>query len=142
MKTRTIMVTFAWSLVISSIILQVLYVTPDISWPHYVLFALASTLCGVMIVDLGDLILSYFVVLPMSFFLTTFFLGILPSITGKLQTRFLASDLLVSYALTMIIKSTFPSVWVICLLAGILGSGIGEWIEPIPEKIETATDAA
>jgi hypothetical protein len=30
----------------------------------------------------------------------------------------------------MIFRSTFPGVWVLCLLAGMLGGGIGERIEP------------
>jgi len=133
MNIRTVPVACAWSFIISSIILQVLYVTPEISWPHYILFALGSIVCGIVIVDLEDVILGYFIVLPLSLFTSAFFLGILPSITGKVQSGFLTSDLLVSSAFTMIMKSTFPGVWIVCLLTGILGSGIGERIEPISE---------
>jgi len=133
MNTRTVLVAVGWSFLISSIILQALYVTPVLSWPFYVLLVLASLICGMLIVDLKDIILSYFVVLLFSFSTITFFLGVLPSLTGKLQTGFLTSDLVVSSAVLMIVKSTFPGVWVFCLLSGIFGGGIGERIEPFPE---------
>ena len=132
MKARAILVAFGWSFIISSIILQVLYVTPALSWPHYVLLVLASLMCGMLIVDLGDIILSYFMVLLFSFSTTVFFLGVLPSIAGTLQSGFMTSDLIISVSMLMIAKSTFPGVWVLCLLAGMLGGGIGERIEPFP----------
>jgi hypothetical protein len=133
-NARTIIVAFGWAFLISSIILQVLYVTPVMSWPHYILLVLVSTVCGMLIVDLQDVVLSYFLVLLFSFSLTTFFLGVLPSLTGALQSGFMASDLVVSSAIMMIIRSTFPSVWVLCLLAGVIGGGIGERIEPFAEE--------
>jgi len=134
MDTKAVLVAVAWAFIMSSIILQVLYVTPELSWPYITLLVLGSFVSGILIVDLKDVILSYFIVLPLSLFTMTFILGILPSITGKLQSGFLASDLVISYAFTLIIKSTFPAVWILCLLAGILGSGLGEKIEPFPDS--------
>jgi len=96
-------------------------------------------MCGMLIVDLGDIIMSYFMVLLFSFSTATFFLGVLPSVAGALQSGFMTSDLVVSSAMLMIAKSTFPGVWVLCLLAGMLGGGIGERIEPFPgEESEEA----
>ena len=139
MRARTILVAFGWSFIISSIILQALYVTPTLSWAYYVLLVLASVMCGMLIVDLGDIIMSYFMVLLFSFSTATFFLGVLPSVAGALQSGFMTSDLVVSSAMLMIAKSTFPGVWVLCLLAGMLGGGIGERIEPFPgEESEEA----
>jgi hypothetical protein len=134
MNARTVLVAAGWSFIISSVILQVLYVTPTISWSCYVILVLASVMCGILIVDLKDIILSYFLVLLFSFSVTTFMLGILPSVTGMLQSGFMTSDLIVSFAILMIVKSTFPGIWVFCLLAGILGGGIGETIEPFFEE--------
>ncbi|MCJ7719515.1 hypothetical protein MUO69_06260 [Candidatus Bathyarchaeota archaeon] len=139
MKIQTILVAVAWSFIISSIVLQVLYVTPGLSWPYIVLLMLGSFLSGILIVDLKDVILSYFFVLPSSLFTMTFVLGILPSITGKLQTGFMTSDLVISSAFTLVMKNTFPIVWVLCLLAGVIGGGVGERIEPLAEL--TAEDS-
>lgn len=133
MNTRTVLVAAGWSFLISSIVLQVLYVTPGLSWYHYVLLVLASLISGTLIVDLKDVVISYFMVVVLSFSTMTFFLGVLPSIAGKLQSGLLTSDLVVSSALTMVMKITFPGVWVLCLLSGIIGGGIGERVEPFME---------
>lgn len=134
MKLRGILVSVGWSVMISSIILQVLYVTPALDWREYVLLVLASLLSGALIVDLGDVILGYFLVLLFSFSIMTFTIGVLPSVTGAVQSGFMASDLLVSNGLLTIVKATFPGVWVVCLLAGIVGGGIGERLEPYYEQ--------
>ena len=111
-----------------------LYVSPGLQWAHYVLLIFVSAVCGMLIVDLKDVILSYFLVMLFSFSMTTFVFGVLPSITGALRSGFMASDLVVSSAVMMIIKSTFPGVWVLCLLGGVIGGGIGERIEPLVEE--------
>lgn len=131
MKGKTVLVAFGWSFLISSIILQVLYVTPTISAPFYALLVLVSIMCGMLIVDLQDIVLSYFMVVVLSFFTTVFLLGVMPSLTGSLPSGFTGVDLIVSSAIMMVMTSTFPGVWVLCLLAGVLGGGIGEWIEPL-----------
>ncbi len=133
MKAKTVLVALGWSFLISSIILQVLYVTPAISAPFYVLLLLVSAMCGMLIADLQDIILSYFMVMLFSFFTTVFILGVLPSITGSLQSGVMGLNLVLSSAIMMVMQSTFPGVWVLCLFAGVIGGGIGEWIEPIGE---------
>jgi hypothetical protein len=135
MRRRTVLVALGWSFLLSSIILQVLYVTPTISVPVYALLVLVSIMCGMLIVDLQDVVLSYFMVVLLSLLITVFMLGVMPSLTGSLPSGFTGIDLIMSSAVMMVATSTFPGVWVLCLLAGVLGGGIGEWIEPLA-KVE------
>jgi hypothetical protein len=133
MNTRTLLIALGWSLAISSIILQVLYTSPSLEWYHYVLLLLVSMLSGAVIIDLRDIILSYIIVLPLSLGTMIFIMGILPALAGKLASGSMAIDLVAGMVINMIMRSTFPGVWVLCLIAGIVGGGIGERIEVIPD---------
>jgi hypothetical protein len=133
MNTRTLLIALCWALATSSIVLQALYTYPSLQWFHYVLLLLISVLSGAVIVDLRDIILSYIIVLPLSLALMIFIMGILPALAGKLASGSMAMELVAAMVINMIMRSTFPGVWVLCLIAGIIGGGIGEKIEAIPE---------
>lgn len=125
MKTSIIILS-GWAVTISSIVLQALYLSPLLTWFHYLSIFLASVLCGAMILDLKDIILGYLVVIPLSFFIMIFCLAALPGLTGKTLLTKSSLDLSVQYALVIVVRSTFPAVWIECLMAAILGGAIAE----------------
>lgn len=124
MKLEPIFILCGWSIIISSILLQALYVGPMLSWLHWILLLLASILSGIVLVDLRIIVLGYFPVLALSLLITFFCLAGLPVITGAVLFDVFTDILSVSIVLVM--QSTFPGVWIMCLLAGIFGGGIGE----------------
>jgi hypothetical protein len=126
MKTKTIAILTGWAFIISSIILQSLYISPLLLWFHYILLFITSLLCGMIIVDLKDIILGYFFVIPISLLTMIFCLAVLPEITGKILLTSLSLDMLIQSAVIIILRSTFPSVWILCLIAAILGAALGE----------------
>jgi hypothetical protein len=133
MKLKPILISVAWAFIVSSIILIAFYENPAVSWAHSIFILLTSALCGILIVDLTDVILAFFAVFLLSLFIPTFFLAVLPAVTGKLQTGFMTADILASYTLAMVLRNTFPITWVLSLLSGIFGCAIGERIEPLVE---------
>jgi len=135
MKPKSILVALGWAVAICSVILQVLYTSSGsgLLWYHYALLFLVSMLGGIAIVDLKDVILGYFIVFPLSFATLIFVMGILPGVTGKLQSGTMALDVIGGMAINLVMRITFPGVWVLCLLGSILGCGIGEKIEGVPE---------
>jgi len=143
MKPKSILIALGWSVTICSVILQVIYTSSGsgLLWYHYAALFLISMLGGIAIVDLKDVILGYFIVLPMSFATLIFVMGILPGVAGKLQSGTMAVDVIGGMAINLVMRMTFPSVWVLCLLGGILGCGIGERIERVPE-IEKVPETA
>jgi len=127
MRKKTITILAAWAAIISSIILQALYSSPMLTWFHYLSLFLISTLSGILIADLKEIILGYFIVVLLSVLIIICCLAILPSITGKVLPSLV--DLLVQSAIVLVMRSTFPSVWILCLLAVILGSAIAEYFK-------------
>ena len=108
----------------ASIMLQALYVSPMLGWLHWVLLAFASFFSGVVLVDLKTIVLGYFPVLALSLLIVLFFLAGLPVITGGILLGVFMDTLSVSAIL--VVRSTFPGVWIMCLLAGVFGGGVGE----------------
>lgn len=141
MKIKSLLIILGWTVSICSVILQMLYTSSGtgLLWYHYIALFAISMLGGIAIVDLKDVILGYFIVFPLSFSLLIFIMGILPSFTGKLQSGTMALDVIGGMTINLVMRTTFPGVWVLCLLAGILGCGIGERIEGVPE-IEVAAN--
>lgn len=139
MKPKSILIALGWTVTICSVILQVLYTSsgPGLLWYHYAALFLVSMLAGIVIVDLKDVILGYFIVFPLSFATLIFVMGVLPGAAGKLQSGTMALDVIGGMAINMVMRITFPGVWVLCLLGGILGCGIGERIEGVPETVDT-----
>jgi hypothetical protein len=135
MNIKTALISVAWAFTVSSIILIAFYENPSVPWAHNILILLTGILCGILIVDLKDVILGFFIVFPLSLLMTTFFLAVLPAVTGKLQSGFMAIDILASYAIGLVLKSTFPVTWILCLMSGIFGCAIGERIEPLEEDV-------
>jgi len=129
MRKKTITILAAWATIISSIILQALYSSPMLIWFHYLSLFLISTLSGILIADLKEIILGYFIVVLLSVLIIIFCLAILPGITGKILLDPSLADLLVQSAIVLVMRSTFPSVWILCLLAVILGSAIAEYFK-------------
>lgn len=125
MKLNLLLIPCGWTILISSIILQALYISPMLMWFHWLLLLLASILSGILLVDLKRIVLSYFVVVALSLFVIIFCLALLPVIAGKVLLETVVDTLLGS-AMVMVVRSTFPGVWIMCLLGGILGGGIGE----------------
>jgi len=125
LKPKIIFILCGWTILTSSIILQSLYTSPTLSWFHWLLLLLASIFSGILLTDLKTVVLGYFVVIALSLFFIIFCLSILPVITGKVLFA-AALDTLLGSAIVMVIRSTFPGVWIMCLLGGILGGGVGE----------------
>jgi len=135
MNLKTVVIGVGWTIAICSVVLQVLYTSSGTAllWYHYVILFLISMLSGVAIVDLKDIILSYFIVFPLSLFMMIFIMGVLPGIAGKIQSGSMALDLVTGMAVNLVMRTTFPGVWVLCLLGSIVGCGIGEKIETVPD---------
>lgn len=129
MRKKTIIILATWATMISSIILQTLYSSPTLTWFQYLFLFLISTLSGILIADLKEIVLGYFIVVILSLFMMTFCLAMLPSITGKVLPDPSLADLLIQTAIVMVVRATFPSVWICCLLAVILGSAIAEYFK-------------
>jgi hypothetical protein len=129
MKKKNLIILIAWATIISSIILQTLYSRPTLTWLQYLALFIISLLAGILIGDIKEIIIGYFITIPLSFLIMTFCLTILPSITGKLSQTSSLIDLLFQSTIVMVVRSTFPSVWILCLISVILGSVISEFFK-------------
>jgi hypothetical protein len=118
-----------WAITASAIILQALYVQPLLTWHHYLFLFIASILPGILLADLKEIIIGYFIMCLLSLFIMTFSLAILPVISGKVPPIPSLIDMLLQSALITIFRSTLPSVWILCLISAILGSAIAEYLK-------------
>ena len=121
---KDLSVTVAWSLIMSSIMLQSLYERPLLTALDLTLLFLASFFAGLILVDAGIIVFGYMGSLVLS--LLTMFVSLsLPALLGRVKYLELES-LVYSEALSSIVRIVFPVVLVICLVGAFLGGIMGE----------------
>jgi len=126
-RTRDFLVVIGWALILSSIILQSLYIREFLTFMDLLALFFASVFAGVILVD-AERILYGFVGVIVLCLLLVFLCLTLPIALGKLQSADLAQALY-GATLIMIFRSMLATATpVVVLIGGLVGGALGEWM--------------
>ncbi|MBO0888571.1 hypothetical protein J2P12_05665 [Candidatus Bathyarchaeota archaeon] len=78
---------------------------------------------GTALVDLGRVVLAYFITVPLSMAIV-FFFAALPALDGQIGPP--ADQVVVILWLSIIVKLIFPVQLILFLIGSVIGAGIGE----------------
>lgn len=123
-----VLIAVSWSAIMSFIMLQAIYQRAFLSFLDLAFLFAFSVFAGLILVDVGRVIWAYVGAFSVSV-LIMFFCLTLPATLGKVRFAFLGS-LVYQQALILIVSNIFlpTPVVVLCLLGGVLGGFLGEFL--------------
>jgi hypothetical protein len=126
MKLRALLITTGWAVITSSTIVYTLFQALEalLTPLEFLLIFIASVLAGMLLVDPGVIVLSYFGFLALSTFIV-YVCFALPAILGTIESAALGGSLM-QEGLSVIARVVFIYLLIPCLMGGILGGIIGE----------------
>ena len=120
---RTGFIVALWSLAIASIFAQALYQRSYLTLLDQTLVVLTCLVAGALITDLGRALLGYILAMGLGVALL-YTLSTLPASLGAVPSP--SNQTVDILWISIIFRSTFPFLFIVSLLASIIGSGLGE----------------
>jgi len=123
---KTVTVTLGWAVILSNILLNAIYQGLPVNiWILLSIFAV-SVFAGLILVNIDRIVAAAIVSLILSILIMFFCLS-LPAILAKIEPGL--EDLLYAGALGWIVKYIFPFPTLLCILGGLIGGMVGEWMK-------------
>jgi len=132
MKKEAIFILCGWITITTSILMTAIYQTSIMQWYHYVIFFASSFLAGVLLTDPQKIVIYTFITLSISCFLALFCLSLLPILAGKVLFAFETFDMLLRSGIVIIVRITFPQLWILYFIGALIGGVFGERFSGAP----------
>jgi len=126
LKSRTFLIVCSWIVITTSTLLNAVLRGPFLQWYDYLILILASLLAGALIIDLKKVVVYTLITLAATYALSLFCLSALPILTGKIIWASETINLTLEAGIIMVVRATFPTLWIIYFLVALIGGFIGE----------------